>query len=571
MSDRLPGRDGMGMPRRPMPPAPVPHGRSYAGYGRDGDIPAGMPGPRPREQAREQALPLATRVAPVAERGDVLRADPSQRSSRQSSGARPRRSTGRPRRALMGAKLVVLMMSMLAFGGTWFGWATLLNLGLTTADVIDGSSTGEQNILLVGMDTRTDAQGNPLSQSLLNQLHAGSGSDGGDNTDTMIVVHIPAGGGKATAISIPRDSYVSIAGGYGKHKINSAYTYGKNDAATQLRSQGVGGADLEVQSAQAGARTAIQTVQQLTGLTITHYAAVNLVGFYYISEAVGGVPVCLKAAAYDPYSGARFPAGPQVVSGSQALAFVRQRHGLPLGDIDRIKRQQVFLASMAKTVLSGGTLTDSTKLSNLIDAIKKAVVIDRNWDILGFAQQMQSMSAGNIQFVTIPIVSPTLSTPDDGDAVEVSPSQVRAFVHDIATRSAGSAPASAPPATSAGNNASITVDVRNGAGTAGLAATVLDALSAEGYARGTTANSASRAATSVHYAPGQESQGKQVAAALGPNVGMESDSDLPPGTVRVYVGGDYDTLSLRTNSQADSPTTSDTPPPITPNGQNCVN
>ena len=90
-----------------------------------------------------------------------------------------------------------------------------------------------------------------------------------------------------------------------------------------------------MQAGAAGARTAIGAVEGLTGLTITHFAAVNLAGFAQISEAIGGVPVCLNKAVDDSFSGAKFSAGQQTVSGPQALAFVRQRHGLPGGDLDR--------------------------------------------------------------------------------------------------------------------------------------------------------------------------------------------------------------------------------------------
>src|SRR5262249_36644254 len=161
--------------------------------------------------------------------------------------------------------------------------------GLSTVDVIDpaaqsppgtqdmgGQNIDAQNILLVGLDTRTDAQGNPLPAAILNQLHAGASNDGGDATDTMIVMHIPAGGGQVTALSIPRDSYVPLAGGFGQHKINSAFTYGKASAQKQLRTRGVTGARLATLSDQAGAKTTIQTVEQFTGLTINHYAAINL-------------------------------------------------------------------------------------------------------------------------------------------------------------------------------------------------------------------------------------------------------------------------------------------------------
>ncbi|WP_407645549.1 LCP family protein [Amycolatopsis alkalitolerans] len=335
------------------------------------------------------------------------------------------------------------LASVLALGVAGYGWTQVnrLTSGLATADVIEPSAqlpssppnvpVPEQNILLVGIDARTDAQGNPLPQNVLDQLHAGNSSDGGDTTDTMIVLHIPAGGGAATAISIPRDSYVEIADGYGKHKINSAYTYGKQAALTQLAAQGVTGAEQERQADKAGARTAIRTVEQFTGLTINHYAAINLFGFYTLSNAVGGVPVCLSEPVHDPYSGADFPAGPQVLSGARALEFVRQRHGLANGDLDRIARQQAFLSSAAKVVLDAGTLANPVKLDRLIAAVQQSVLIDSGWDILTFAQQMRGLSADGLTFVTIPVQSLSLQTPYDGDAVKVDPVGVRAFIDNL--------------------------------------------------------------------------------------------------------------------------------------------
>jgi LCP family protein required for cell wall assembly len=345
------------------------------------------------------------------------------------------------------------VLSALVFATAFYGWATVHRFidGLTAADVIDPHAqnpTGEQNILLLGIDTRTDAQGNPLPQDLLHQLHAGSRDDGGDNTDTMIVVHVPADGRKATAISIPRDSYVEIDGGYGHHKINSAFTYGKNAARNALSTQEVSQQQLEIQSAEAGARTAIKTVERFTGLMINHYAAVNLAGFYYISQAIGGVPVCLKAPVHDSYSGASFAAGHQEVSGFQALAFVRQRHGLPNDDFDRIKRQQAFMASAAKKMLSWGTLADAAMLNKLSDAITKSIVIDHGWDILGLVHQLKEMSSGSIVFTTIPVLNANFHTPSDGEAFEVDSSQVHSFVNSVVTGTPY-IPASPDPGTSA--------------------------------------------------------------------------------------------------------------------------
>jgi LCP family protein required for cell wall assembly len=464
-------------------------------------------------------------------------------------------------------------------GLVWSQLASLQN-GLTTANVIDSGASAnvaaEQNILMVGLDSRVDAQGNPLPADLLNQLHAGSSSDGGDNTDTMIVIHIPAGGGSATAFSIPRDSYVQISGGYGTHKINSAYTYAQVAAVNSLSQQGVSGPQLAVQAAQAGAKNAIQTVQQLTGLTITHFASVNLVGFYNISQAVGGVPVCLKAATQDPYSGANFPAGPQTISGAQALAFVRQRHGLPQGDLDRIKRQQVFMASLAKTVLSGGTLSNPAKLTTLIDAIKKTVTLDQGWDVLSFAQQMQSMSSGKITFHTIPTGNPALQTPSDGVAVEVDPQQVKDMV--AATINAAAPNPAAPTTTGAPApppppNSSVTVDVRNASGVTGLAAKVEQHLTDLGFGVTPASNSTSRSTSVLDYATGDQAMAQKVAGALG-GISIASDSSLAAGNIRVYLGDDFNinalqSSSAQTSAQAALPTS--TTPAITSGAQNCVN
>ena len=516
----------------------------------------------------------------MPERLDVRRVPPRAAGPQ----ARPA-AARRPNPALRTLQVLLVVVSMVIFGGTWYAWSKLSDLtGLTTANVISpGHSTSplaEQNILMVGLDTRTDAQGNPLPQDILNQLHAGAADDGGDTTDTMLVIHIPAGGGAASAISIPRDSYVQLANDYGKHKINSAYSRAKNDAYSTLSKQGLTGADLETKSAESAAKESIQTVEQLTGLSITHYAAVNLAGFYYISQAVGGVPVCLVAPVKDSFSGANFQAGQQTVEGASALAFVRQRHNLPNGDLDRIKRQQAFMSSMAKTVLSAGTLANPGKLNDLIAAVKKAVVIDQGWDVLQFAEQLQGMSTGNIKFQTIPIVSITLQTPNDGDAVEVDPQQVQDFVKTTIA-AGGTTSTSASPTGAASPNsvnyASTTVDVRNGSAVAGLASTVLDKAVAKGFSRGTTGNATSRKASTVNYPPGAKDAAQTVATALG-GLPLFSDDTIPAGHVWVMLGSDYNTkygftgssqLQLNTFAAAAPATT--TSSAITADGVPCIN
>ncbi|MGH3924962.1 MAG: LCP family protein, partial [Pseudonocardiaceae bacterium] len=187
-------------------------------------------------------------------------------------------------------------------------------------------------------------------------------------TDTVILVRIPNDGSRAVAISLPRDLYVEMPDEFGQHKLNSAYARGKNYTATQLIEEGADPATVRNESVAAGRKLLLGTVEDLTGVGVDHYAEINLLGFSLLTEAVGGVDVCLKAPVSDRFSGAEFPAGPQTISGPDALAFVRQRHGLPRGDLDRVVRQQVFLASLANRVLSAGTLANPGRISELIAA-----------------------------------------------------------------------------------------------------------------------------------------------------------------------------------------------------------
>ena len=340
------------------------------------------------------------------------------------------------RATLWAGKALAGATSAAVLGAVCFGWLTYRSAveGLVTDDVITpepGASSARElpredtTILLVGMDSRTDAHGNPLPRDVLDALVAGD-ADGEQNTDTMMVVHVPADPAKhAFAVSLPRDSYVDIAGRYGRHKLNSAYARGKNEGG----------------SVTAGRRTLIATVERLTGMHIDHYAEIGLYGFSEITKAVGGVPVCLTEAVHDPYSGANFAAGPQVLHGVKALKFVRQRHGLPGGDLDRVRRQQAFLAGLANRLFSGGTLANPARVTNLVDALTRSVVLDRGWDLFAFAEQLSSLTGDRIEFSTIPTIRPDLSTPYDGSAVEVDAAAVRAYFQELlngpATQQAG--------------------------------------------------------------------------------------------------------------------------------------
>ncbi|HEY6423594.1 MAG TPA: LCP family protein [Pseudonocardiaceae bacterium] len=425
------------------------------------------------------------------------------------------------------------MISLMVFTLTGYSWATFQNLqqGLSTTDVIGlGAVDGATDILLVGMDSRTDAHGNPLPPAMLSRLRAGDNE--GELTDTLILVRIPNDGRHAVAISLPRDLYVQLPDGYGKHKLNSAFTRAKSSTAERLIAQGADPATVRTESIAAGRKLLLKSVSELTGASVDHYAEINLLGFSLLTDAVGGVPVCLRAPVHDRFSGANFPAGPQVISGPDALAFVRQRHGLPRGDLDRIVRQQAFLASVASKVLSTGTLANPGRIRQLIGATQQSLVLDQDLDVLDFASRMQGLAAGNVAFETVPVLGDA-DTESDGMVLTVDPAAVRAFVGQAIGTLPGAGPKPSPPA-----KAAIRVDVFNASGVTGLAKQVSEELARQGFVPGVVGNAQARPDSVVRYPTGEQASGKAVADALG-GLLFEEDPHVAAGTLQVSVGADY--------------------------------
>jgi len=270
--------------------------------------------------------------------------------------------------------------------------------------IAHASTDGATNILLLGLDSRRDNNGNDLPRSLLDAMHVGSSSSiGGYNTNTMILIHVPADGSRAIAISIPRDDYVAVPG-YGMRKIKEAYGIAKYYGETKLVHEGVANPTRERLSRDMGRAATIATITNLLDVPIDHFAEVNLVSFYDLSKALGGVQVCLNRAVDDSqYSGGIFPAGLQTISGVDALKFVRQRHGLENGDLDRTHRQQAFITGVITKLRSQGVFSDLGKMQSLIDVAKKDVVIDSNWDLLKFLPKAKNLTSGHITFYTLPI------------------------------------------------------------------------------------------------------------------------------------------------------------------------
>ncbi|OZF03811.1 LytR family transcriptional regulator [Rhodococcus sp. 15-2388-1-1a] len=323
--------------------------------------------------------------------------------------------------------------------------------GLTTSNALDGianndpSGNGEDtDILLIGLDSRKDMDGNDLpAEFVTDALHAGDSDVGGYNTNTLLLVHLPADGGRATALSIPRDDYVDVPG-YGKRKIKEAYGLAKADADTQLLDEGVTDpAERERRARDAGRRSTLTAVRDLLDVPIDHFAEVNLLGFYDVAAAVGPIQVCLNNPVHDNYSGADFAAGTQELSASQALSFVRQRHGLDNGDLDRTKRQQAFVAGVMAKLSSSGVMANIGELRALVAGTKDDVVIDASLDPVKLAGGAGAVMQGDIDFYTLPITG--YDTIDGQDVNLVDVDAIRAE----AARLIDDAPPPAPPITAA--------------------------------------------------------------------------------------------------------------------------
>ncbi|MFJ4079231.1 LCP family protein [Streptomyces iakyrus] len=436
-----------------------------------------------------------------------------------------RRRRGRRRgRGIRSALLVTLALLVLAAGGA--GWlylkldgdiSTFDSGGLSDNRPDAGSSKGE-NVLVIGSDTRTGGN---------NALGGGDRDDVG-RSDTAFLLHVYADHRHAIAVSIPRDTLVTIPpcklpdGTWTKARpdtmFNAAYSVGQtpkgNPACTQ------------------------NTVEQLTGLRVDHTVVVDFKGFAELTDVVGGVKVCLPQDVHendlDPHLTAPgkllFHKGEQTVSGQRALDYVRIRHGIGDGsDIGRIKRQQAFVASLLKEVKSKG-LTP-TRLLPLADAATKSLTVDPGLGsadkLISFAMTLKDIDLHNTKFVTLPwryegsrvaVVQP------DADALWAALRSDRTIDGENAggkkTGKAGSGAAASPTPVS---GAGIDVAVYNGTAVPGLAARAAAELTGDGFTVTGTATAAGQdhTTTLVEYGPGLEDRARTVAQAF-PGAGLRS-------------------------------------------------
>ena len=421
----------------------------------------------------------------------------------------PRRPTKRrpPARRLI--NLIAVVMSLVvviaSVGGyivvKWFdGSIARIHLNLGQNRPADAGS-GTQNWLLVGTDSRAGAGGQ-------------YGDVPGQRSDTTILAHLDKNG-TTTNVSFPRDSLVTIPAYTDDKGVSHPAHKDKFNSAISL-----GGPSLLV-----------RTVEELTGIRIDHYVSVDLEGFKKISQALNGVRVCILHSDYkekgpdggtitnisDGFSGFHGVDGEQTVVGDQALAFVRQRHGLVNGDIGRIQRQQQFLGSVFRTATKVNLLFNPIAVARLLSAISGALTLDQNThlqDLENLGLRLKGVDPSKVVFETLPqrgLESTDTNLgqvfTDSSGGLELIPKGQTASVGSVqildqtgfnamiaklkdqappkATPSKAAKAPAAPKLTVAPSK--VLVTVQNGVGRSGLAGEISRALAAGGFQTGAPA------------------------------------------------------------------------------------
>src|ERR1700733_14346300 len=423
--------------------------------------------------------------------------------------------------------------------------ATQKGIHLNGAATVTASA---MNILIMGLESRTNYYGQTLPQSQLLETHSGNeqsvadGEVGAQDTDTLILVHIFQGGQKATGFSIPRDDLVTYPHatylGITQGKVDQAYDLAYNPSLGQPYGSSMSQKQRYLEANQAGQAFEIATVEAVTGVHIDHFVEANLIGFYNLAGAFGGIEVCIKPAPaqgglpaganltdYDVLTGTdnsgfsayrdgynRKKGGAQYLhlSPAQSLAYVRSRDTLPGIDIGRTKRQQAVIDYVVWKLKNNGAFSD----------------FHLAFQTLPFASQVNEM--------------PLNGSKQDVNLIDLS--YIQQYV-----KSAFSAPPSAEKKSTSVKKttnpapapSTVTVDVYNGSGVNGLAGNVSQALTALGYKAGTVANASTQSqtlqqGTQVFYGAGASANATKIATQFGATA--TALTSLPANQVEVLLG-----------------------------------
>ena len=520
----------------------------------------------------------------------VRRTSPLQDPGPKPNGRRP---------MLLAARSVAALFAALALaltGGAW-QWSTSKNNRLNTISALDPNSRdivdpngqyGDEDFLIVGMDSRAGANAN---------MGAGDTEDiDGTRSDTVMLVNIPANRKRVVAVSFPRDLAITPfqceawnpeTGKYGPLYDKKKGTWGPRMVYTETK--------LNSAFSFGGPKCLVKEIQKLSGLSINRFIAVDFVGFARMVEALGGVEVCSSAPLQDYELGTVLDhSGRQVINGTTALNYVRARQVTTEnnGDYGRIKRQQLFLSSLLRSLISEDTLFNLNKLNNVVNMFIGNSYVDnvKTKDLVQLGQSLQGMAAGHITFVTVP----TGVTDQNGDEPPRTADMKELFTaiinddplpleNDQNARRLGTSPTSGPtiaPTTTKKPPAAtpetrreqvtttspqdVTVQVSNSTGQTGLATTATTQLKRNGF-NVMTPNDYPNSlnATTVFFSPGNEPAAATVASVFA-NAKVERVNGIGQ-VVQVVLGPDFSSvtapppsgssISVQIDRNSSSPTT----------------
>jgi LCP family protein required for cell wall assembly len=392
-------------------------------------------------------------------------------------------------------------------------------------------STSSMNVLVYGLDSRAG-----LTSAQQAELH--TGYDQSDNTDTIMVIHISPGRHLISVLSIPRDTMVPM------YECASGPGYSGQQADP--------GQDVIINSLLeiGGPSCLFKTVEQLTGIYINHFIGLGMLGFVNVINDVGGVNVCVPFTVNDSMSGLKLPAGKDHVTGVQALAFWRTREDLGTGsDLERIQRDQFMSAQLVKAVLGSGLLSNPFKLVKVVTDAAAQMTTDSAMsasDLISIGESIRSLNSKNVQFITVP----NEAYPPDPDRIQFAQPQAgqvfAAIAHDVTVPK--TKPVPTPAAVPAGgaqvlttSPSNVKVEVLNGSGAPGAAASAASALTARGFdVTGSGDAAAFDHTTSViEYASAADLAAANTLKQALSDVTVTQDASLTPGTIELIVGSDF--------------------------------
>ncbi|CAM3321843.1 LCP family protein [Mycobacterium frederiksbergense] len=466
------------------------------------------------------------------------------------------------------AAALIAVCALALTGGAW-QWQSMKNNSLNQVSALDPNSRdivdpnaqfGDENFLIVGTDTR-------IGQN--SEVGAGTTDDAaGARSDTIMLVNIPADRKRVVAVSFPRDLAITPikcepwdpeTGVYGPITDEESPMYGMDEAWTETK--------LNSAYAVGGPKCLVKVIQKLSGLSVNRFMAVDFTGFAKMVDALGGVEVCSTTPLEDYELGTVLAnPGRQMVDGHTALNYVRARQVTTEvnGDYGRIKRQQLFLSSLLRSLISKEVFFSLSKLNNVVNMFIEDSFVDniRTKDLVDLGQSVQGVNAGRITFVTVPTTGYADDYGNEQPRVDDMAALFEAIINDDPLpeeRNADNTPVPDTHESGSGSTLSadadgelvdavatepgaVTVRVSNSTGESGLASNAADVLQQHGFNIDTPDDyPGPLSSTTVFFSPGNEQAAATVASSFD-NATIERVTGMGD-VVRVVLGSDFSSVT----------------------------